>query len=203
MTHFMDFTARQFGVQKWELLDGRQSVCLKLKHPLSALERIVSTGGLPNMEFKLGEKVVYPNHGVGVIEQISYGYMNGRSERYYMLRIVSSGLKVMVPQTNIANVGLRSVIRTHGSHAGSVLSREGPLRIPPRLEASLQGKLRAHAHRIVDGSSRSAEGIGGIEPDQTTFLPREEDAGTGQVSADQRACYRQELLGTKHGVFGG
>ena len=26
------------------------------------------------MEFKLGEKVVYPNHGVGVIEQISYGY---------------------------------------------------------------------------------------------------------------------------------
>jgi CarD family transcriptional regulator len=64
------------------------------------------------MEFKLGEKVVYPNHGVGVIEQISYGYLNGRSERYYMLRIASSGLKVMVPQSNIDNVGLRPVIRT-------------------------------------------------------------------------------------------
>ena len=63
------------------------------------------------MDFKLGEKVVYPNHGVGVIEQISYGYLNGRSERYYMLRIVSSGLKVMVPQSNAENVGLRAVIR--------------------------------------------------------------------------------------------
>jgi len=65
------------------------------------------------MEFRLGEKVVYPNHGVGVIEQISYGYLNGRSERYYMLRILSSGLKVMVPQSNVMNVGLRPVIRTN------------------------------------------------------------------------------------------
>ena len=37
------------------------------------------------MEFKLGEKVVYPNHGVGLIEQISFGYVNGKSERFYML----------------------------------------------------------------------------------------------------------------------
>ena len=53
------------------------------------------------MEFKLGEKVVYPNHGVGLIEQISFGYVNGKSERFYMLRIASSGLKVMVPQSNV------------------------------------------------------------------------------------------------------
>ena len=58
------------------------------------------------MDFKLGEKVVYPNHGVGLIEQISFGYVNGKSERFYMLRIASSGLKVMVPQSNVENVGL-------------------------------------------------------------------------------------------------
>jgi len=34
------------------------------------------------MDFKLGEKVVYPNHGVGFIEQISHGYVNGKSERF-------------------------------------------------------------------------------------------------------------------------
>jgi CarD family transcriptional regulator len=64
------------------------------------------------MDYKIGDKVVYPNHGVGVVEQISYGYLNGRSERYYMLRIVSSGLKVMVPQSNLQAVGLRPVIGT-------------------------------------------------------------------------------------------
>lgn len=63
------------------------------------------------MEFKIGDKVVYPNHGVGVIEQISYGIVNGRTETYYMLRINSSSLKVMVPRSNAEAVGLRAVIR--------------------------------------------------------------------------------------------
>jgi len=72
------------------------------------------------MEFKLGDKVVYPNHGVGIIEQISYGALNGRTEKYYLLRIASSGLRVMVPQTNAASVGLRHVIRSQ--EADKVLS---------------------------------------------------------------------------------
>ncbi len=45
------------------------------------------------MDYKIGDKVVYPNHGVGIVEQINYGVLNGRTERYYMIRIVSSGLK--------------------------------------------------------------------------------------------------------------
>jgi CarD family transcriptional regulator, regulator of rRNA transcription len=63
------------------------------------------------MDYKIGDKVVYPNHGVGVIEQISYGTLNGRTETYYMLRITSSSLKVMVPRSNAEVVGLRPVIR--------------------------------------------------------------------------------------------
>jgi CarD family transcriptional regulator len=63
------------------------------------------------MDFKIGDKVVYPNHGVGIIEQVHYGMLNGRTEKYFMLRIASSGLKVMVPQSNAITVGLRSVIR--------------------------------------------------------------------------------------------
>jgi len=43
------------------------------------------------MDYKIGDKVVYPNHGVGIIEQINFGVMNGRTEKYYMLKIYSSG----------------------------------------------------------------------------------------------------------------
>jgi CarD family transcriptional regulator len=99
------------------------------------------------MEFKLGEKVVYPNHGVGVIEQISYGYLNGRSERYYMLRIVSSGLKVMVPQTNVDNVGLRPVIRSN--EASSVLSY---------LEKGRSASHHDWKHRFKENSERMRTG---------------------------------------------
>jgi CarD family transcriptional regulator len=63
------------------------------------------------MNYKIGDKVVYPNHGVGIIEQISYGSLNGRTETYYMLRITANSLKVMVPRSNAETVGLRPVIR--------------------------------------------------------------------------------------------
>jgi CarD family transcriptional regulator len=63
------------------------------------------------MDYKIGDKVVYPNHGVGIIEQINFGVLNGRTEKYYMLKIYASGLKVMVPATNAISVGLRPVIR--------------------------------------------------------------------------------------------
>src|SRR5580693_5774972 len=68
-------------------------------------------GALPTMNYKIGDKVVYPNHGVGIIEQISFGMIEGRTETYYMLRITSSALKVMVPSSNAEAVGLRPVIR--------------------------------------------------------------------------------------------
>ncbi|MFZ0431944.1 MAG: CarD family transcriptional regulator, partial [Candidatus Acidiferrales bacterium] len=99
------------------------------------------------MEFKLGEKVVYPNHGVGVIEQISFGYLNGKSERYYMLKILSSGLKVMVPQSNVENVGLRQVIRTQ--QAGAVLSF---------LESGRSASHHDWKHRFKENSDRMRTG---------------------------------------------
>jgi CarD family transcriptional regulator len=99
------------------------------------------------MDYKIGDKVVYPNHGVGVIEQISYGVLNGRTERYYMLRILSSGLKVMVPHTNAITVGLRPVIRP--AETGKVLNF---------LE---KGKFNSHhdwKHRFKENSERMRTG---------------------------------------------
>ncbi len=68
--------------------------------------------GVSPMDFKIGDKVVYPNHGVGIIEQISYGILNGKTEKYFLLKIYASSLKVMVPQNNVTAVGLRPVIRS-------------------------------------------------------------------------------------------
>src|SRR3989442_5849145 len=61
--------------------------------------------------FHIGDKVVYPNHGVGVIEQISSRTIGASVEKYYLLKIKSSSLKVMVPFHNVASVGLRRVVR--------------------------------------------------------------------------------------------
>lgn len=99
------------------------------------------------MDYKIGEKVVYPNHGVGVIEQINFGVLNGRTEKYYMIRILSSGLKVMVPRTNAGAVGLRPVIRS-----GDTTKVLGFLE---------KGKLNSHhdwKHRFKENSERMRTG---------------------------------------------
>jgi len=64
------------------------------------------------MQFKVGEKVVYPNHGVGVIEQITHNAFNGHAERFYLVRILSNDLKVTVPCLNADCVGLRHTIKS-------------------------------------------------------------------------------------------
>jgi CarD family transcriptional regulator len=61
--------------------------------------------------FHIGDKVVYPNHGVGIIEQISSRTIGATVENFYLLKIKSSSLKVMVPFHNVATVGLRRVVR--------------------------------------------------------------------------------------------
>jgi CarD family transcriptional regulator len=104
-------------------------------------------GAIESMDYKIGDKVVYPNHGVGLVEQISYGVLNGRTERYYMIRITTSGLRVMVPQSNADSVGLRAVIRSND--ATKVLGF---------LE---RGKLNSHhdwKHRFKENSERMRTG---------------------------------------------
>jgi CarD family transcriptional regulator len=61
--------------------------------------------------FHIGDKVVYPNHGVGIIEQISSRTIGTTVEKFYLLKIKSSSLKVMVPFHNVNSVGLRRVVR--------------------------------------------------------------------------------------------
>ena len=62
-------------------------------------------------DFRIGDKVVYPNHGVGTIEQISSRTISGQPEHYYLLRINSNSLTVMVPFCNVGSVGLRKIVK--------------------------------------------------------------------------------------------
>lgn len=66
-----------------------------------------------NGSFHIGDKVVYPNHGVGVIEQISSRTIGENVQKFYLLTIKSSSLKVMVPFHNVDAVGMRRVVKNN------------------------------------------------------------------------------------------
>ena len=61
------------------------------------------------MTFAVGEKVVYPNQGVGTIENISTRYFEQKPEKFYLLRLFCSSMTVMVPFTNAETIGLRKL----------------------------------------------------------------------------------------------
>lgn len=64
------------------------------------------------MDFQVGQKVIYPNHGIGVVESIQTRPTPAGKISLYKLRILSNDSRVWVPQQNAGGVGLRHVITT-------------------------------------------------------------------------------------------
>ncbi len=62
------------------------------------------------MTFQIGDKVIYPNHGLGIVERIEDKTILGTTCGFYHLRIVANETVVLVPVTNVDGVGLRRAI---------------------------------------------------------------------------------------------
>jgi len=62
------------------------------------------------MSFKIGDKVIYPNHGLGIVSKIEEKTIFGNAEFFFLLRILSTESTVLVPVANVDNVGLRRAI---------------------------------------------------------------------------------------------
>ena len=60
--------------------------------------------------FKIGDKVIYPNQGLGVIENIQDEIYFGETARIYHLRIFSNNTLVLVPSTSAEEIGIRKPI---------------------------------------------------------------------------------------------
>jgi CarD family transcriptional regulator, regulator of rRNA transcription len=60
--------------------------------------------------FKIGDKVIYPNHGLGVVEKVEEKTILGTTCGFFHLKILSNETTVLVPVANVDNVGLRRAI---------------------------------------------------------------------------------------------
>ncbi len=62
-------------------------------------------------DFRIGDKAVYPAHGVAEVVAIEQREISGNKQKFYILKILDTGMKIMVPTSNVQAVGLRGVIR--------------------------------------------------------------------------------------------
>ena len=62
------------------------------------------------MTFHVGDKVIYPNHGLGIVERIEDKTILGTTCGFFHLRIVANETTVLVPVANVNGVGLRKAV---------------------------------------------------------------------------------------------
>lgn len=100
------------------------------------------------MDFRVGDRVVYPNQGVGTVEQISSRNLTGQPETFYLLKLSTNGMRVMVPMTNVSMVGLRRVARVR--EVGTVLEYLNNASIDP--QADWKGRFKQNSEKMRSGS---------------------------------------------------
>lgn len=103
------------------------------------------------MEFKIGDKVVYPNHGVGVIEQVARRAIGDIESSFYCLRILSTDSTVMVPVDNTSAVGLRKVLsRRQMTNVMKVLKNQ-----EVTTYDDWKGRFQANSEKMRSGDIRA------------------------------------------------
>ncbi len=63
-----------------------------------------------DLNFSVGDKAVYPAHGVAEVVGLETREIGGNKQTFYILRILETGMKVMIPTRNVGAVGLREIM---------------------------------------------------------------------------------------------
>ena len=105
--------------------------------------------------FQIGEKIVYPNHGIGTVENISTRSFGAQAERFYLLRLTYTSMTVMVPFSHVTEIGLRKV--TRNGEVARVLSylAEGS----SKRKCDWKDRFKENSERMRTGSLLEVAGV--------------------------------------------
>ena len=99
------------------------------------------------LTFKIGERLVYPNHGVTVVEQIGESAILEPGDTYYHLRLLQNNSRLMVPIRNTERVGLRRLYQQK-EIKGLVLLLESK---PTKSPTDWKGRYRENLEKMKTG----------------------------------------------------
>jgi CarD family transcriptional regulator len=99
--------------------------------------------------FKVGDKAVYPAHGVGEVTAIEDHEISGTTQKFYILRILDNGMKIMIPTNNVRQVGLREVIGADKVEKVFKILREKDLSVD---STTWNRRYREYMEKIKTGS---------------------------------------------------
>ena len=104
---------------------------------------------MKQQQFAVGDKAVYPVHGVAEVVALEQRDIGGNKTSVYILKIIDTGLKIMVPTTNAGSVGLRDLITAKQVKEVYAILRS---RDVPRDTQTWNRRYREYMEKIKTGS---------------------------------------------------
>ncbi|HHT71107.1 MAG: CarD family transcriptional regulator [bacterium] len=105
--------------------------------------------------FNVGDKVVYPMHGAGVIEAIEEREFLGEKRRYYIMRMPIGDMRVMVPTDATEEVGLRQVMSREDVEQVLAILRSQST----KMSNNWNRRYRANMEKIKSGNAFEVAGV--------------------------------------------
>jgi CarD family transcriptional regulator len=107
-------------------------------------------GNATETEFDVGDKAVYPAQGVAEVVGIDTKEIMDNEQQFYVLRVLDSDKKIMIPVDNVDNVGLRRIINDREVEEVYDIMRERDVDLNTQ---TWNRRYRAYVEKIQTGSA--------------------------------------------------
>ncbi|SKC87937.1 CarD family transcriptional regulator [Maledivibacter halophilus] len=105
--------------------------------------------------FNIGDKVVYPMHGAGIIKSIEEKEILGEKRKYYILLLPLRNMKVMIPLDNVDTMGLRDIISEQEVEQVLAVLNDDESKMPKNWNR----RYRANMDKIKSGDIYEVAGV--------------------------------------------
>lgn len=97
--------------------------------------------------FSIGDKVIYPNQGIGVVEDIQRQNYYGEEFRIYHLRIIANDTLIMVPFSSAEEIGIRKLVSEENIKKVHDFIRNGSVDV----SMNWKGRYKEHLNLMKSG----------------------------------------------------
>lgn len=105
--------------------------------------------------FNIGDKVVYPMHGAGIIEAIEEKEILGKKRKYYIMKMPLGDMKVMIPLDSVEDIGLREIISSNEVEQVIAVLHDDLSKMPKNWNR----RYRANMDKIKSGDIYEVAGV--------------------------------------------
>ncbi|MCD7947843.1 MAG: CarD family transcriptional regulator [Oscillospiraceae bacterium] len=145
--------------------------------------------------FQIGDKVVHPMHGAGVVDSIVERKIEGVTREYYLLRLPSDGMMVMIPTIQSGEIGVRPVVER--DEAEKILAAIPEIKI--ETTQNWNRRYRENMTRLKSGNLLEVarvvkmlmlrDGERGLSTGERKMLHSAKQIFISEIVLSQDACY--------------